>query len=142
MKFKIVLIANIFLSFLASASPDDSVIGSYKECVPWTRINGVEHSKGYEYKLNEDRSMQFIIKFYKGNSKCEGIGEVVLQALKFDLVKKIGEFPNYLVLVVKDQGGSGYYRLSFGGETVMVENSDSSPVDYDFNRTVLLKKNE
>ncbi len=142
MKFRIVLVASMFLSFLAVASPDDSVVGSYKDCVPWTRVNGVEHSKGYEYELNEDRSMQFGIKFYTGNSKCAGIGEVILQAIKFDLVKKIGEFPNYLVLVVKDQGGSGYYRLSFGGDTVMVENSDHSPVDYDFNRTVLLKKDE
>lgn len=142
MKIKLMLLTVVLFPLIASANADRSIVGTYKSCVPWTRINGVEHSKGLEFVLTETRSMQFQIKFYTGNSNCDGTSENLVNAQNFSVIESIGKYPNYLILVLKDQDGSGYYRINFGSDTIVVESSKSMPIKYDFNRTVVLKRTE
>ena len=86
-------IAVLFLPICASAAQIESRVGVYAECVQWTTINGVKHSKGFEFALNEDQSMHLDVKFYTGTAKCEGDGETLMRADNFQILNRIGKFP-------------------------------------------------
>lgn len=94
MKIKLMLLTVVLFPLIASANADRSIAGTYKSCVPWTRINGVEHSKGFEFVVAEASLMQFQIKFYTGNSKCDGTSETLVDAHNFSVIESIGKFPN------------------------------------------------
>ena len=134
-------IAVMLLPIYASASQIESRVGVYADCVKWTTINGVEHSKGFEYALNEDQSQYLEIKYYTGTAKCEGDGEILLRDDDFQTLNRIGKFPQGLILTLKDKPNSGdYYEMMFGGDSVIINSSKSLPVDYDINRTLILMK--
>lgn len=132
----------LLLALSVSAQEMEPVTGIYNDCRQWTKINGVEYSRGVQFILNENKTMSYEVKSYRGNSQCLGKGESLLYTEKLQEIRAIGKFPYYLVLILKDTNGSGYYRLSFVGDTLMLENSDHSPEDYDSNRTRLLKNSE
>lgn len=133
-------IVTLLMPFAASAAPIESRVGVYAECVQWTTVNGIEHSKGFEYALNEDESMHLEIKYYTGTAKCEGDGEVLMRAGNFDIKNRIGKFPQILILLVKDMDGGDYYEIMFSNDSAIINSSDKLPVEYDINRTLLLTK--
>jgi hypothetical protein len=139
MKF-LMKIAVLLIPICASASPIESSVGVYAECAKWTTINGVEHSKGFEYALNEDQSQHLEIRYYTGTAKCEGDGEVLMRAENFQILDRIGKFPQVLIMTLKDADDGDYYSLMFGGDSLVLTSSDKLPVEYDINRTLILTK--
>lgn len=133
-------IAVLLIPICASASPIESRVGVYAECVKWTTVNGVEHSKGFEYALKEDQSQYFEVKYYTGTAKCEGDGEVVMKAENFQILDRIGKFPQVLTMTLKDLDGGDYYKLLLGGDSLVLTSSATLPVEYDIQRTIILTK--
>lgn len=133
-------IAVLFFPIYASASQIESRVGVYADCVKWTTVNGVEHSKGFEYALNEDQSMYLEVKFYTGTAKCEGEGEVLMRAENFQILDRIGKFPQVLTMTVKDLDGGDYYKLLLGGDSLVLTSSENLPVEYDIYRSLILTK--
>lgn len=135
----ITTIVALLMPLGASAAVESSV-GEYAYCVQWTRVNGVEHSKGFRFVLNEDQSMVFEVKYYTGTAKCEGEGESIMRSEKLTVLKTVGDFPEVLMMTLKDEDAGNYYELMFGGDSLLLEIGDSLPVEADFNKTVLLSK--
>lgn len=140
MKYMIVALA-LALPLASNASTDlESSVGLYADCVRWTTINGVKHSKGFQYVLNEDDSMSLDILYYTGTDKCEGDGEVLMRAENFTVKKKIAHKDKVFMLIALNEDSGDYYQIMFSKDSVIVNISDSLPIKYDSNRTLLLKK--
>lgn len=140
MKYMIMALA-LVLPFASHASADlENSAGLYTDCVKWTTINGIEHSKGFQYVLNEDDSMSLDVLYYTGTDKCEGDGEVLMHADKFTVQKKIAHKNKVFMLIALNEDSGDYYQMMFSKDSVIVNISDSLPIKYDFNRTLLLKK--
>jgi len=140
MKYAISILA-LVLPLMSNATTETNVsAGVYSDCVKWTTINGVEHSKGFQYILNEDDSMSLDVLYYTGTDKCEGDGEVLLHAENFTIQKKVAHGKTLFLMLAKNEDSGDYYEMMFSKDRVMVSISDSLPIKYDFNRTLLLKK--
>lgn len=139
MKYAIKLLA-LLVPLAASAAPIESRVGVYADCVRWTTVNGVEHSKKFEYALNEDQSMYLDILFYTGTSKCEGDGEVLLHVGNFELQETVGKFPKIFLIEAQDKDSGDYYQMMFSSDSVIINSGESLPVKYDMNRTIHLDK--
>lgn len=140
MKYAISILA-LALPLMSSAATDSDVsTGVYSDCVKWTTINGVEHSKGFQYILNDDDSMSLDVLYYTGTDKCEGDGEELLHAENFTVQKKVAHKNTVFLILAKNEDSGDYYEMMFSKDRVMVSISDSLPIKYDFNRTLLLKK--
>ncbi len=141
MKKYMITILALVLPLVSNAATELEVsAGLYTECVKWTTVNGVEHSKGFQYILNEDDSMSLDILYYTGTDKCEGDGEVLMHAENFTVLEKLGHKKTVFMLTARNEDSGDYYQMMFSKDSVIVNISDSLPIKYDFNRTLLLKK--
>jgi len=141
MKKCIITILALVLPLVSNAATElEASAGLYTECVKWTTINGVEHSKEFKYLLNEDDSMSLDILFYTGTDKCEGNGEALMRAERFTVLEKVGHKKTIFMMTARNEDGGDYYQMMFSKGSVMIQISDSLPIKYDFNRTLLLKK--
>lgn len=140
MKYTIAILA-LVLPMWASASQAEKVTaGAYTSCARWTTINGIEHSKGFFYVLNEDDSMALTVRFYTGSSECEGVGETILHLERFIVEKKVAYKKRIFILEAKNEDRGDYYRMLFSDDSVILSSSDTFPVKIDINRSLLLKK--
>ena len=141
MKKYMIAVLALALPLMSNAATElENSAGLYTECVKWTTVNGVEHSKGFKYALNDDDSMSLDILFYTGTDKCEGDGEVLMHAEHFTVLEKIAHKKTIFMLTARNEDSGDYYQMMFSKDNVMVQISDSLPIKYDFNRTLLLKK--
>lgn len=140
MKYAISILALVLPLMSSAAAETDVSAGVYSDCVRWTTINGTQHSKGFQYILNDDDSMSLDILYYTGTQKCEGEGEVLMHAENFTIQKKVAHGQTVFLLLAKNEDSGDYYEMMFSKGRVMVSISDSLPIKYDFNRTLLLKK--
>ena len=140
MNLKVMLIMNLILSSIAFAKPEVGIVGKYNRCAQSTSTNGIEHSKSVELAIEDNESVYLAVKFYSGNSNCTGFGEVLVESRRFEVVNRIGNFPDLLTLTVKDQNGSGYYEMYFGDNVVLLNSSETLPVIYDPTKTIILEK--
>lgn len=141
MKNYMIAVVALVLPLVTNAATElEASSGLYTECVKWTTVNGVEHSKEFRYALNEDDSMSLDILFYTGTATCEGDGEVLLHAERFTILEKIVHKKTIFMLTARNEDSGDYYEMMFSKDSVMVQISDSLPIKYDFNRTLLLKK--
>lgn len=139
-KYTISILA-LLLPFMSNAASETEVsAGIYSDCVKWTTINGVEHSKGFQYILNENDSMSLDVFYYTGTSKCEGDGEVLMHAENFSVQKKFAHGKKVFSLLVKNEDKGDYYQMMFSEGRVLIHISDSLPIKYDFDRSLLLNK--
>lgn len=139
MKYAINFLA-LLVPLAANAGSVESRVGVYTDCVRWTTVNGVEHSKKFEYALKEDQSMYLDILFYTGTAKCEGEGEVLMHVENFDVSNTVGEFPKLFMLEARDKDAGDYYEFMYSSDSVIINSNDKLPVEYDMNRTLLLNK--
>lgn len=136
-------ILGLVLPLMSSAATKNEVsAGSYSDCVKWTTVNGVEHSKGFQYVLNEDDSMSLDVFYYTGSARCEGSGEVLMHAENFSVQKKIAHGKKIFSLLAKNEDKGDYYQMMFSEGRVLIHVSDSLPFEYDINRSLLLTKTQ
>lgn len=141
MKKCMIAVLALVVPLMSNAATElESSAGLYTDCVKWTTINGVENSKGFQYLLNEDDSMSLDVLYYRGTAKCEGEGEVLMRADNFTVREKVGHGKAIFMLIARNEDSGDYYQMMFSKGRVMVNISDSLPIKYDFNRTLLLKK--
>lgn len=141
MKKHMITILALMLSQMSNAATDlDSSAGLYTDCVKWTTVNDIEHSKGFRYRLNEDDTMSMDVLYYTGTDKCEGHGESLMHAKNFTVQKKVAHKDKVFILIVRNEDTGDYYQIMFSKDTAIIHISDALPIKYDINRTLLLKK--
>lgn len=134
------LVGAVAASNLSHAQTHDSNVGVYRDCVQWTTVNGVEHSKGFELEFGQDSSMRIDVLFYVGTSDCQGQGELVARTENFKVIRRMGVGENTQYVYAKDRDSDDYYKIMFSDGTALIQRSEGLPFKYEFDNSLLLKK--